>query len=583
MREERLLKNLVIKRLTEGVHRFLEQEGRSELKSEVKIRLEYSRNEKFGDYSTSFLLENKAFLGNPIEIHASFLKCLEDKEIFQEVSFTQPGFVNFRIQRSFLLNYVLDNNQSQDSLFPKVSQPKKIIFEFVSANPTGPLNIVSARASATGATICNLLESVGHNVHREFYVNDYGNQVFLLGVSCLARLREHLGSPLRIQEDGEELDIDTILKENILPSEGYRGEYIKDITLSIYNSKKPEIDPLLISNNYTLLAESFSRWAVEENLSQQQKDLQNFGVSFNEFFSERSLHDSGKVLGVLDQLQSKLKEEDGKKIFLSSEYGDDKDRVVVREDGRPTYLLADIAYHKTKMDRGFDKMINIWGPDHHGYIPRLSGAVQALGYPKSSFQVLIAQQVNLISKGEKVKMSKRLGTFQTMNELVNYLGEKSRDVARYFFVMRALETPLDFDLDLAKEESDKNPVFYVQYAHARIQSIFREIDLVFNKEDFINLPSTEERDRLLFWVARFPEEVLDSAETMEPHRLTTYLQNLCKSFSKFYIAKGNKIKDCDLQTRNGLGYLCKAVANCIREGLQLLGVSAPDIMEKDSK
>lgn len=583
MLEEGVLKNQVLKHLTIAVEKFLQRDQKSDAFSDMKIRLEYSRNEKFGDYSTSFLMENKAILGNPMEKKDLFLECFDKNDLFSEVTFSPPGFVNFRIQRNYLLDYTKRFSLSRDYLFAHASDPEKIIFEFVSANPTGPLNIVSARAAAMGDSISNLLQVVGHKVHREFYVNDYGNQVFLLGVSCLCRLRQTLGENLRIQEDGEDLSMDRILKENILPGEGYRGDYIIGVAESIYKEKKDLIDPLLQSKNFKLLAEKFSLWAVEKNLSNQKMDLEKFGVRFDEFFSERSLHESGKVLKALSHLKDKVREEDGKKVFQSSIYGDDKDRVIVREDGRPTYLLADIAYHKDKMDRGYEKMINIWGPDHHGYIPRLSGAVKAMGYGEQAFQVLIAQQVNLVSKGEKVKMSKRLGTFQTMSDLLGFLGEKSKDVARYFFVMRALETPLDFDLDLAQEESDKNPVFYAQYAHARIRSIFREVEMNSNESDFLSLPSTEERDRLLFWIARFPEEVLDAAKNMEPHRLTTYLQSLCKTFSKFYIAKENKLKDCDESTRNGLGYLCNLASVCIRESLDLLGVSAPEIMEKEKQ
>ena len=581
MHEERILKNLVLKRLTNAVEVFLKKIQKLEDYPKCKIRLEYSRNEKFGDYSTSFLMENKAILGNPLENQKIFLDCFEKNEIFSEITFTPPGFINFRIDRNFLLNYVKNFSSLGENLFPKVANSEKIIFEFVSANPTGPLNIVSARAAANGDSICNLLEAIGHEVFREFYVNDYGNQVFLLGVSCVCRLREFLGENMQVQAEEDESSLQELLEKNILPKEGYRGEYLIEITKDLYNEHKSNIDFLLKEKNYFSLAEKFSIWAVEKILSTHKFDLEKFGVHFDNFFSERSLHDSGKVLAVLEYLKDDLKEEDGKKIFLSTKYGDDKDRVVVREDGRPTYLLADIAYHKDKMERGFQRMINIWGPDHHGYIARLSGAIQSMGYKKEVFQVLIAQQVNLISKGEKVKMSKRLGKFQTMSELLEFLGEKSKDVARYFFTTRALETPLDFDLDLAVEESEKNPVFYVQYAHARICSIFREVEMDINEEDFLNLPFTKEREELLFWIARFPEEVLDAAKAMEPHRLTIYLQNLCKAFSKFYIAKENKLKDCNKKEKNGLGYLCNLTAICIRETLNLLKVSAPEIMERE--
>ena len=571
MKENETLKNLVLNELESVVSKFTPPD----LLSKVKVRVEYSRNEKFGDYSTPFLLENKDLLGDAKENSERFLELFKNVKLFSKVDFTPPGFINFRIEDSHLLNYIHSFIEAKNNLFAQVDEKEKIIFEFVSANPTGPLNIVSARAAATGDTICNLLTTLGHTVHREFYVNDYGNQVFLLGVSCLSRLREHLtGVSLSFQEEGDTSSLETLLEKNILPGEGYRGEYIKEIAIQIYSdtNKKSIIDELLKSKNYQSLAEKFAVWAVERNLQTQKEDLISFGVNFDLFYSEKSLHESNSVLTVMDNLKKSgdIKEEDGKQVFTSTKYGDDKDRVVVRDDGRPTYLLADIAYHKTKIDRGFNQIINIWGPDHHGYIARLRGAMISLGFSESRFKVLISQQVNLISKGEKQKMSKRLGQFQTMKDLLEFLGESAKDVGRYFFIMRSLESPLDFDLDLAKEESDKNPVFYIQYAHARIHSIFRETGKEFSFENLKSLPLTEERRGLLFWVARFPEEVLDAGKNKEPHRVANYLQNLSKAFTRFYGAKDNKLKDCDEKTRLGLAFICKSASITIKEGLDIL-------------
>ncbi|MBP9163268.1 MAG: arginine--tRNA ligase [Leptospiraceae bacterium] len=583
MKENETLKNLVLNELESVVSKFTPPD----LLSKVKVRVEYSRNEKFGDYSTPFLLENKDLLGDAKENSERFLELFKNVKLFSKVDFTPPGFINFRIEDSHLLNYIHSFIEANNNLFAQVDEKEKIIFEFVSANPTGPLNIVSARAAATGDTICNLLTTLGHTVHREFYVNDYGNQVFLLGVSCLSRLREHLtGVSLSFQEEGDTSSLETLLEKNILPGEGYRGEYIKEIAIQIYSdtNKKSIIDELLKSKNYQSLAEKFAVWAVERNLQTQKEDLISFGVNFDLFYSEKSLHESNSVLTVMDNLKKSgdIKEEDGKQVFTSTKYGDDKDRVVVRDDGRPTYLLADIAYHKTKIDRGFNQIINIWGPDHHGYIARLRGAMISLGFSESRFKVLISQQVNLISKGEKQKMSKRLGQFQTMKDLLEFLGESAKDVGRYFFIMRSLESPLDFDLDLAKEESDKNPVFYIQYAHARIHSIFRETGKEFSFENLKSLSLTEERRGLLFWVARFPEEVLDAGKNKEPHRVANYLQNLSKAFTRFYGAKDNKLKDCDEKTRLGLAFICKSASITIKEGLDILGISSPEKMERSA-
>ena len=583
MKENETLKNLVLNELESVVSKFTPPD----LLQKVKVRVEYSRNEKFGDYSTPFLLENKDLLGDAKENSERFLELFKNVKLFSKVDFTPPGFINFRIEDSHLLNYIHSFIEAKNNLFAQVDEKEKIIFEFVSANPTGPLNIVSARAAATGDTICNLLKTLGHTVHREFYVNDYGNQVFLLGVSCLSRLREHLtGVSLSFQEEGDTSSIETLLEKNILPGEGYRGEYIKEIAIQIYSdtNKKSVIDELLKTKSYQSLAEKFAVWAVERNLQTQKEDLISFGVNFDLFYSEKSLHESNSVLTVMDNLKKSgdIKEEDGKQVFTSTKYGDDKDRVVVRDDGRPTYLLADIAYHKTKIDRGFDQIINIWGPDHHGYIARLRGAMISLGFSESRFKVLISQQVNLISKGEKQKMSKRLGQFQTMKDLLEFLGESAKDVGRYFFIMRSLESPLDFDLDLAKEESDKNPVFYIQYAHARIHSIFRETGKEFSFENLKSLSLTEERRGLLFWVARFPEEVLDAGKNREPHRVANYLQNLSKAFTRFYGAKDNKLKDCDEKTRHGLAFICKSASITIKEGLDILGISSPEKMERSA-
>lgn len=585
MKENETLKNLVLNELESVVSKFTPPDLLSKVK--VRVRVEYSRNEKFGDYSTPFLLENKDLLGDAKENSERFLELFKNVKLFSKVDFTPPGFINFRIEDSHLLNYIHSFIEAKNNLFAQVDEKEKIIFEFVSANPTGPLNIVSARAAATGDTICNLLTTLGHTVHREFYVNDYGNQVFLLGVSCLSRLREHLtGVSLSFQEEGDTSSLETLLEKNILPGEGYRGEYIKEIAIQIYSdtNKKSIIDELLKSKNYQSLAEKFAVWAVERNLQTQKEDLISFGVNFDLFYSEKSLHESNSVLTVMDNLKKSgdIKEEDGKQVFTSTKYGDDKDRVVVRDDGRPTYLLADIAYHKTKIDRGFNQIINIWGPDHHGYIARLRGAMISLGFSESRFKVLISQQVNLISKGEKQKMSKRLGQFQTMKDLLEFLGESAKDVGRYFFIMRSLESPLDFDLDLAKEESDKNPVFYIQYAHARIHSIFRETGKEFSFENLKSLSLTEERRGLLFWVARFPEEVLDAGKNKEPHRVANYLQNLSKAFTRFYGAKDNKLKDCDEKTRLGLAFICKSASITIKEGLDILGISSPEKMERSA-
>lgn len=587
MKIQQLLKEQVLARISNSVHALIESKDINF--EDLRIRVEYSRDEKFGDYSTAFALENKKSFGsNPLEIAKQLqdhlLNISENFEIFTEVTVTAPGFINFRISPNFLKKY-LNQFLLEKDYFAKLENPLKINLEFVSANPTGPLNIVSARAASYGDSLATILATLGNQVDREFYVNDYGNQVQLLGVACLIRFKEAQGIDISFQEEDDGRSLEELIDSNTIPQESYRGDYIRDIIQPLLSDREKIewIQSSLKNKNYTALIDFFSQYAVDTNLSSQKEDLKEFGVKFDTFFSEKSLHDSGSVLKSLDALEAsnKIFEEDGKKVFRSTDYGDDKDRVVVRDDGRPTYLLADIAYHKNKMDRGYDEIIDIWGPDHHGYIARLSGAMIAMGYPKEAFKVIICQQVNLLEDGKKVKMSKRLGNFQRMRDLIQYLGASSKDVGRYFFITRTAEAPLEFDLDLAKDESDKNPVFYLQYAHARIASIFREVGEEYSRELDDSFEVTEERIRLLFWVARFHEEVYEAAINKEPHRITTYLQFLSKAFTRFYGAKENRLKSSDEATRKQLAFICKATQIVLREGLQLLGISAPDRMVKE--
>jgi arginyl-tRNA synthetase len=389
------------------------------------------------------------------------------------------------------------------------SNPQKYNIEFVSANPTGPLNVVSARAAAIGDTISNLVEANGDYVDREFYVNDFGNQVNLLGQSVLSRIREVRG------------------EETVFPEDGYHGEYIKDIAAWLIENHLSELGNCSSEEEKISFC---SRKAVEYNVSGQQRDLSSFNVNFRTWFRESTLHEKGEVEKAYQKLENGkfiYTDNENKKVFRSTDFGDDKDRVVVRDDGRPTYLMADISYHYDKIMRGYDRIIDIWGPDHHGYISRLSGAVQALGYEKEKFRVLIAQQVNLIMDGESVKMSKRLGNFSTMRELID---EKGVDVSRYFFIMRSLDSHLDFDLSLAKKNSSENPVFYLQYAHARICSIFREAEkrgIKYNPADFdIEYLNNKEGITLMKQMAKFPEEITDAAESFEPHKIATFLMKL---------------------------------------------------------
>lgn len=525
------------------------------------IKIEYPKEEKFGDYSTPVALESaKIFKQNPLATGEILKEYINESALIERVEVVKPGFINMFISSENLLERLSGVLAEGDNYGKSTKDsPVKYCLEFVSANPTGPLNVVSARAAALGDTLANLLEWSGDSVDREFYVNDYGNQVRLLGESTYARYLELQG------------------EEHSFPEDGYQGEYIKDIAQAVIDQKAFDRGAY---STHDEVVDFFSIFAIDFNLSKQQSVMDSFGVHYRQWFRERTLHESGKVEASFADLKAKgvLFEEDGKQVFRATDFGDDKDRVVVRDDGRPTYLMADIAYHDNKFKRGYDKVIDIWGPDHHGYIARLAGAVEALGHDTDDFKVLIAQQVNLIMDGEPVKMSKRLGRFSTMEELISDIGV---DVARYFFVMRSMDSHLDFDLTLAKKESSENPVFYLQYAHARICSIFREAEKRKISYDGAKKVSLEwfqgaETLSLIKSVVRFPEEVCDAAFAMEPHRVATYLMALAQKFHKFYTV--NRILSDDEIGTQSLLFISDCVRITLKNGLAILGVSAPEAM-----
>lgn len=525
-----------------------------------EIKIEYPREESFGDYASSFALESAKLLKkSPLIIGNTLKDFIEKSALFEKVEVVKPGFINVFLSVNFLYDSLMDIIKQGEAYGKnKKESPVKINIEFVSANPTGPLNIVSARAAAVGDTIANLLEAAGDIVDREYYINDYGNQIYLLGKSVLARIKELSGEQTEFPEDG------------------YRGEYVRDIAAYCKEKFAKEISKFADENE---LIDFLAQKAIEYNVSLQKKDLENFNVNYKTWFSERTLHENGEVQKTLELLELKgvIYTEEGKKTFKSTDFGDDKDRVVQREDGRPTYILADIAYHRNKINRGYDVLIDIWGPDHQGYIARLKGAMVAMGYKDKVLNILTAQQVNLLMNGELTKMSKRLGKFSTMNELIKDIGS---DVARYFFVMRSMESHLDFDLDLAKRESSENPVFYLQYAHARICSIFREAD----KRGFTYSPAkanaaylkNPETISLLKMMTRFPEDVFDAAKTYEPHRIANYLLKLAQRYHKFYTE--HRVLSDDSDMTNTYLSLCEGVKIILKNGLKLLGLSAPEKM-----
>jgi arginyl-tRNA synthetase len=526
----------------------------------IERKVEYPRDQKFGDYAIPFALESAKLLRkSPMEIGQKLAHYIGSDPRIEKIEVVKPGFINLFVSGGFLFDTMKDIiHQGSDFGRAVKDTPRRVNIEFVSANPTGPLNIVSARAAAVGDTIANLLEFIGDTVNREFYINDFGNQVLLLGRSVLARIKELRGVTAEFPEDG------------------YHGEYIKDIAAQIDRQHGEVINNI---KDEAELVDFLAQKAIEYNVEGQKKDLEKFNVRFQTWFSEKTLHEKDEVMKTLQVLKSKgvVFTEEGKTLFKSTDFDDDKDRVLVRDDGRPTYFLADIAYHNDKMQRGYDLIIDIWGPDHHGHIKRLFGALKAMGLSEDNFKILIAQQVNLLMEGETVKMSKRLGQFSTMQDLIDEIGV---DVARYFFVMRSLESHLDFDLTLAKKQSSENPVFYLQYAHARICSLFREAEKrgysydpkLARAEYFDN----EESRMLMKLLAKFPEEAADAADKFEPHRITTFLMKVAQGFHKFYTE--HRILTEDREMSLSFLALCDAVRVVMANGLRLLGVSAPEQM-----
>ncbi len=525
-----------------------------------EVKIEYPREARFGDYSTPVALESaKAVKKAPVEIAGIIKPYIEKIGIVESVEVVKPGFINIFISNAFMcetLKTVI--KEATDYGRSKSANTQKYNIEFVSANPTGPMNVVSARAAAIGDTLANLLEAAGHSVDREFYVNDFGNQVTLLGRSVLARVME---------QRGEKVDF---------PEDGYHGDYVKDIAANLIELVWDQFEQISGEEQRIRFCADY---AVKYNVAGQKKDLTDFHVEFSRWFMEHTLHDSGAVMDTYTLLDGRghIFDEEGKKLFKSTDYGDDKDRVVVRDDGRPTYLLADIAYHRDKLGRGYDTIIDIWGPDHHGYIARLSGAMAAMGCREDGFKVLIAQQVNLVMDGEAVKMSKRLGRFSTMRELIEEIGV---DAARYFFVMRSMDSHLDFDLSLAKKQSSENPVFYLQYAHARICSIFREAEKRGVEYDTGNISNTvldnPEAAALMKLLVKYPEEIIDAAAAMEPHRLPAFLMKLAQAFHRFYTE--HRILADEEDVRNSNFAAAAAVRTVLKNGLTMLGVSAPESM-----
>lgn len=550
----------IIEGITDAVHKAKEN-GEMNFDNLPDFVLEVPREKTHGDFATNIaMLMTKEAKMAPRKIADLIVKYLEkDKAYIEKVEIAGPGFINFYLDYKWLYE-ALPMIISQDAQYGKsnVGQGEKIQVEFVSANPTGLLHMGNARGAALGDSLASLLSAAGYDVSREFYINDAGNQIDKFGKSLEARYLQLLGDDVPFPEDG------------------YHGEDVID-TMKVLIEK--------VGDKYQVMDEELRRemlvkYALEEKISDIKKVLGDFGVQYDVWFSEQSLHDSGEVEKVISDLKEKgyIYENEGALWFNSTQFGDEKDEVVVRSNGTPTYFAADIAYHKNKFERGFNKAINIWGADHHGHVARMKGAVKACGYDPEKLTVILMQLVRLFKGGEILRMSKRTGTYVTLSELIEEVG---RDAARYFFVMRSPDSHLDFDLDLAKAQSADNPVYYVQYAHARICSILsqaEEMGYALPEVSQVNLelltdPSELELIRKL---ADLPGEIAGAALSLEPYRMPRYAHNLASLFHGFYTNCRVLIEDEEL--RNARLILVKAAGITLRNVLQLIGVSAPERM-----
>jgi len=524
------------------------------------IEIEVPRQESMGDLSTPVAMSlTKALKKSPVKIAEDMVNAIEDKAFFEKIEIAGPGFVNFTFSKEYLYSGLKDLLKLQrDFLRCNIGQGKRVQIEFVSANPTGPLHLGHGKGAATGAALSNLLHAAGYEVVREYYINDAGKQVKLLGLSVFARYQQlH--------------DV-----EYPFPEDGYKGAYIEDIAREIMKEKRKKY----IQAGFEDVSDFFIDYSYKKILSGIKDDLKAFGVDFDIWQSERELFDSGEVEKAIDDLRGKghIYEKDGAVWFMATAFGDEKDRVIIKQDGEYTYFTSDIAYHKKKIDQGYDEIIDIWGADHHGYIPRVQAVIEALGYPKEKLKVILVQMVNLLRGGKPVQMSKRAGEFITLKDVIDEVGA---DTTKFIFLTRRPDSHLDFDLEVAKTQSSENPVFYVQYANARINSIYKHarekgMDTGLFSDADLSLLSAPEELRVVKKLLLYPMIFEGAAKAHEPHRITFYLQELSGMFHPYY-NKCRIVVEDDALTGARLA-LCEAVRIVLKEGLQVLGISAPEKM-----
>ncbi|HHX24007.1 MAG TPA: arginine--tRNA ligase [Thermoanaerobacterales bacterium] len=557
------LKDLIITALNKAI-----KDNIIQINNIPEFYIEVPQDKGHGDFAANIamILAREAKMP-PRKIGEIIAERIDTKASFvNKVEVAGPGFINFYLKPTWANNVIFSILQSgEDYGRLDIYKSKKVQVEFVSANPTGPMHMGNARGGALGDALSSVLEMAGYDVTREFYINDAGNQIENFGLSLEARYLELLG------EKGE------------IPEGGYHGEDVKEHMKNLIEQEGEKYLHMDSQSRRTY----FIQYALKKNIERMKEDLASFGVDFDIWFSEQTLHDDGKVDEVIKLLTDGgyTYEKDGALWFKASDFGAAKDEVLIRSNGLPTYFASDIAYHKNKFDRGFDLVIDIWGADHHGHIPRMKGAMKAIGYDPDKLVIIIMQLVRLYRNGEIARMSKRSGRAVTLADIVDEVG---KDAARFFFNLRGADTHLDFDLDLAIKQSDDNPVYYVQYAHARICSILRQA-----QEQGVELPDindftsenmdkygdllTEEAELdLIKKLADFPSEIKISADNLAPYRITVYSQELASMFHSFYNKCRVLTDDQDMTSVRLL--LVMAVKQVLKNALSILGISAPERM-----
>ncbi|MGI6551202.1 MAG: arginine--tRNA ligase [Syntrophomonadales bacterium] len=521
--------------------------------------IEVPRERNHGDFAAnvSMLMAKEARMA-PRKIAELIVTHLSlDESLVRKVEVAGAGFINFYLNQDWLYKVPPVILAMKDD-YGKVTKKNgtRVQVEFVSANPTGDLHMGNARGGAIGDTLANILDAAGYEVQKEFYINDAGNQIELFGASLEARYLELLGEPFS------------------MPESGYAGQDVVDTVKEAIN----EFGDCLLELNTEDRRRKLTGFALERRIEYIKDTLSRFGIFYDVWFTESTLHESGEISAVMEELFNKgyIYEKEGAKWFKSTLFKDDKDEVVIRNNGIPTYFAADIAYHRNKFERGFDWVINVWGADHHGHVARMKGAMEAMGYDPGQLDVVIMQLVRLYRGGEIVRMSKRTGTLVTLDELIDEVG---KDAARFFFVMRSPDSHLDFDLELAKKEGQENPVYYAQYAHARICSILRQsqaqgIELVENTN--LNVLKEPEELELLRKLAEFPEEIRVAAKTLAPQRIPHYVLDLAGLLHSFY--NHHRVLIDDTELRDARLVLMQAVKITVRNALTVLGVTAPERM-----